>query len=141
MPHNKTKKGLIIEFHCLLRQTKQAENKGVMVASFGKESTKDLTTDELDTLITRLRDLIPATEDTPKPLRRARSTVLKLLEEMDVVGWKSVNAYLEDKRIFGKRLNATTDLDETKALARKLRVIKRQRDEKVQHENYLSTNN
>ena len=130
----------IIEFHALLRELQLTENKADMLASFGVMSTKKLSEAEMDTLLERLRAQKPAPKEPSPALRRARSQVLKLLNEMDIYGWPRINAYLEDARIFGKRLNQTTDVDETKALVRKLRKMKRDRDKAVQAENYIATN-
>jgi hypothetical protein len=141
MAFKKTKTALIIEFHALLRQTGQTENKAVMVGSFGKESTRDLSTKQLEVLVGKLRELVPGDGHVTKALRKQRSIVLGLLQDMGIIGWDRVNPYLEDKRIFGKRLGSCFDIDETKALVRKLRTIARREEKKAQEENYLAKNN
>lgn len=139
------KYSLIKRFHAALIAAQLADSKYDMLASYGVESTKDLTDEQLLELIDKVNGHKPGPPEAPKPVRKLRHQVLNLLTDLEVMkypnDWDSVNAFLEQPRILGKRLNQTTDIAELKSLVAKLRSIKRKRDTKLDEERYLTTNN
>jgi hypothetical protein len=118
--------------------------KADLLSGYGVESTKDLTDEQAEELITRLNEMQTNRKEAPPQVRRARSVVLTLLTAMGIYGdnsdWSRVNRYLMDKRIAGK-LMYEMDLEELRALARKLRVIHRDQQKKIEQDDYLATNN
>ena len=67
--------------------------------------------------------------DIRRELRRKRSVVLKLMQQLgiDTTDWDRVNAFCEDARIAGKAFRHIS-IDELEALAVKLRAIKRKKE-------------
>ena len=65
-------------------------------------------------------------EDIRRQLRRKRSEVLKLMQQLgiDTTNWNRVDAFCEDVRIAGKAFRHIS-IDELEALAVKLRIIER----------------
>ena len=121
-PENmKSKK--IQQFHAILNKKGLMDMKSDIIAQYGVESTKELTLQQLNTLIDRLNG-----SEVPAPVRKARSSVLHQLSKLGVTGsaedgFDRVNGYLCHPRIAGKTLYAMT-LDELKACTRKLRAIR-----------------
>ncbi len=118
-----TKSQKIRRFHALLAKTKMMYAKPAMLAGQGVESTKDLTSEQLDTLIDYLLDLvIGKNKDADKEVRTWRHKVLRMVAECGVNtnDWNEVNAFLLDKRVAGKHLYEITDIEELKKLHRKL---------------------
>ena len=70
-------------------------------------------------------------EETGRPLRKRRSSVLRLMQQIgvDTTNWIRVNAFCLAKRIAGKRC-AELDCEELEALAVKLRGIVRKDERK-----------
>ena len=68
-------------------------------------------------------------ESIRRQLRRKRSEVLKLMQQLgiDTTDWNRVNAFCQDARIVGKAFRHIS-IDELEALAVKLRVIKRKKE-------------
>jgi hypothetical protein len=135
----------IKRFHAALRAAQLTEHKRTMVSAYGVDSTKKLTDEQLDELIEHVESRIPAKNEVPRAVRKARHKILNLLTDLGVMkhanDWDSVNAYLKQPTILGKRLNQTEDLDELGSLDRKLRKLKRDRDRLLDEERYLVTNN
>ena len=138
-------KDRIISFHAALRAAQLTENKGDMLASYGVSSTKQLSNEQIDALIAKINEHTPPPKESTKAVRKARYVVLCLLTDMGVMkhsrDWDSVNAYLCQPQVFGRRLNQTEDVDELKQLQRKLRVLLKKRKEKIDLEDYHATNN
>lgn len=134
----------IRRFHAALSGAKMKAYKADLLSGYGVESTKDLTDEQAEELITRLNEMQTNRKEAPPQVRRARSVVLTLLTAMGIYGdnsdWSRVNRYLMDKRIAGK-LMYEMDLEELRALARKLRVIHRDQQKKIEQDDYLATNN
>lgn len=119
--------------------------KADMLGAYGVESSKDLTDEQADELTQRLNDMqLSRKKDTPRPIRSARSTALTLINSLGIYAtngdWSRVNQFLLQPRIAGKLLYEM-DLDELKALNRKLRSMIKKRQEQVQQEDYLASNN
>lgn len=138
-------KDRIIRFHAALNASNRANYKADMLAGYGVESTKDLTNEQLDELIASLNADRKPVKEASREVRKLRHQTLNVLTDLGVMkhskDWNSVNNYLKQPRILGKRLNQTEDVDELKSLHRKLRKILRERDAKVEQEIYLATNN
>lgn len=68
-------------------------------------------------------------ESIRRQLRRKRSEVLKLMQQLgiDTTDWNRVNAFCQDARIVGKAFRHIS-IDELEALAVKLRAIKRKKE-------------
>ncbi|MEO0627785.1 MAG: hypothetical protein AAFY91_12405 [Bacteroidota bacterium] len=137
-------KDRIIRFHAALSGAKMMNYKADMLSAYGVESTKDLTNRQADELIDRLNKMQSNRKDAPPQVRRWWSVVLDLLTKLEVYSdnrdWSSVNRYLLDPRIAGKLLYEH-NLEELKALSKKLRKILKQREEATENEAYLATNN
>lgn len=122
-------------FKILLHKCELRHHEADMLSPFGVSSIKDLQETDLDSLIERLETIKLSksdANDTPKHIRKLRSTAIMLCEDIlgqRIVGraWTNLNQFLLQPRIAGKLL---TDLDETemKALNNKLRSIIRKRN-------------
>lgn len=68
-------------------------------------------------------------ESIRRQLRRKRSEVLKLMQQLgiDTTDWNRVNAFCQDARIAGKAFRHIS-IDELEVLAVKLRAIKRKKE-------------
>lgn len=97
------------------------------------DSLRKMTRKEYNALCTALEEINGAREE----LRRRRSIVLKLMQELnvDTTDWTRVNRFCGDPRIAGKPFSWLT-IDELAVLARKLRAIKDKRDKKSKEANY-----
>lgn len=131
--------------HAALNAAGLMPNKPEMLASYGVDSSKDLTNEQADELTSRVNDFNSSKKkDTPRPIRRAQSTVLTLLNGLGIYAdngdWGRVNAYLLQPRIAGKLLYEM-NLDELKQLANKLRAIQRKQKAEQEELDYLAANN
>lgn len=118
-------------FYTLLKKMPGA-NKETLVSQYTDGRTTSLretTRQEYDRMC---RDMERETgydefvEGIRRQLRRKRSEVLKLMQQLgvDTTDWDRVNAFCEDARIAGK-LFRKISIDELEELAVKLRTIKR----------------
>lgn len=138
-------KARIRRLHAALNAANALDYKADMLAHYGVESSKQLSAEQADELIDSLNAQAKQKKsDAPQPVRRARSTVLTLLNSLGIYAdngdWGRVNAYLMQPRISGKLLY-DHDLEELKALARKLRVILKKQKALKEEENYQAANN
>jgi hypothetical protein len=138
-------KNRIIRIHAALAAAGLMHMKPEMLGSYGVESTKQLTAAQADDLLGRLHRIADERrEDTPKQVRNARSAVMTLLNRMGIYAdngdWSRVNEFLLQPRICGKLLYELS-LEELQALQRKLYVVERKLQQKVQEENYQAANN
>jgi hypothetical protein len=108
--------------------------KADVLSPYGVERIRDLTEEQLDDLIARLNNMATNRKQAPEAVRKLRSTVLALLDDLGIKArdgqWQRVNQYLLLPRIAGKLLYEM-DQEELKACARKLRAIlnKRRKEE------------
>lgn len=104
--------------------------KADVLSPYGVERIRDLTEWQLDDLIGRLNTMQSNKNDAPPAVRKARSTILNLLDSMGIKArdgdWTRVNQYLMDPRIAGKLLYEMDDFD-LKTCAKKLRAILKKR--------------
>jgi hypothetical protein len=134
------------QFHALLGQAGLRHEKEAILSGYGVESSKDLTEAQLDELCERLKSMSDNRNQAPVSIRRKRSTVITLLEMLGVYKasdpqrWTRVNRYLQQPRIAGKLLYELNEA-ELDALARKLRAIHKQQEQRIQDEMYLASNN
>ena len=117
-----------------------------VLSPYGVEQIRDLSADQLDELIDGLKRVErkkPAKE-VPVEVRKARSTVLNLLDDIGIKGkgkdWSAVNNYLLQPRISGKVLYEMS-LEELKTCAVKLRAVIRWKADKIEQENKQALNN
>ncbi len=116
--------------------------KEAILSQYGVERIRDLTGKQLDSLIDGLKLIaIPAKDnrpDTPLEIRKARSTVLALLDDMGIKAkngnWQPVNDYLEQPRIAGKRLDKMTE-QELKDCAKRLRMVAKKQAGRIEEDN------
>lgn len=110
------------------------QEKEAVLSQFGVSRIRDLNALQLDELIDGLKMIEPVRNtnrpDTPPEIRRARSTVLGLLDDLGIKAkgsdWQRVNDYLMQPRIAGKRLDKMTE-QELKDCAKRLRVVIKKR--------------
>lgn len=78
-------------------------------------------------------------KNASQEVKKYRSAVLKRLQQygIDTTDWARVNEFLSNKRIAGKRLYEM-DMDELKALVKKMESILRKEDEEIAEEQRLS---
>ena len=140
---SKTKK--IARFHVLLSNLNLRAQKLSILYGFGVDSTKELTEEQLDQAIDRLVEIERGkTKEKPADIRKLRSQVLNHLTKLRIYqddgDWDRVNSFLMKPRIAGKLLYEM-NIDELKALTRKLYAMRRKIDEKKQENDYKATNN
>ena len=108
--------------------------KADVLSPYGVERIRDLNEEQLDDLIQRLNNMTANRRQAPEAMRKLRSTVLALLDDLGIKArdgdWQRVNQYLLLPRIAGKLLYEINE-DELKATAKKLRAIlnKRRKEE------------
>lgn len=108
--------------------------KADVLSPYGVERIRDLNEEQLDDLIQRLNNMTANRRQAPEAMRKLRSTVLALLDDLGIKArdgdWKRVNQYLMLPRIAGKLLYEMNEA-ELKATAKKLRAIlnKRRKEE------------
>lgn len=130
---------LLRKFHTLVRQAGALANKEDILDGLGVSSAKDLSKQQLEDLCNELQKLSQARTDAPKEIRAARSRILTLCTDLGVLqgnNWARLNEYLMNPKIAGKLLYMM-DLQELKALNKKLSVILRahlEAKEKAQHQ-------
>lgn len=118
-------------FYTLLKLLPGAD-KETLVAQYTDGRTTSLretTPQEYDLMcrdMERLTDHDAQREALRRQLRRRRSEVLKLMQQLgiDTTDWNRVDAFCKDVRIAGKAFHHIS-IDELEALAVKLRAIKR----------------
>lgn len=112
---------------------------------YNAKGLRDLDEAQLQHLIAAL-EAMPASRvpDTPKPLRKQRSSILLLLKELGIEGsgrnWNAVNHFLEKPQIAGKLLYEMTE-EELSACAKKLRAIIKKRQTAIAEETRLAQSN
>lgn len=110
--------------------------KADVLSPYGVERIRDLNEEQLDDLIHRLNNMTANRRQAPEAMRKLRSTVLALLDDLGIKArdgdWKRVNQYLMLPRIAGKLLYEMNEA-ELKATAKKLRAIlnKRRKEEEA----------
>ncbi len=116
------KSSLIRQMHAILAKKGLMDIKEEIVRSYGVESSKDLTIEQLNEIIINLQK-----QEIRPEVRKERSLVLSLLDKMGVkgnseIGWDHVNNFLKHPRISGKTLYDMS-LQELEETAKKLRMI------------------
>lgn len=119
--------------------------KEAILSPYGAERIRELAEPQIDELIDGLKPLPRAkAKDAPPEVRKARSLVLCLLDDLGVKpkqgNWDAVNAYLSNPRIAGKPLYAMSE-KELAACAVRLRSVIRWKADKVEKENEMAKNN
>jgi len=115
----------IQKFHVLLYRTHMLGQKQYMLRAYGVESTKDLSSDEINELITHLESLeAEKSAQNSKEVRQWRHKVLRMIAEcgIDTQDWNKVNDFMMDSRIAGKLIYMHT-VPELKVLHRKLHSV------------------
>ncbi len=152
----------IRKIHGLLHHTGLTHSKiDIIYNAYGVEHVTDMTSDERDDFIQRLRALLrqKKVQEASPELRKKRSIVLRILSRIGVYDstepgceyvafdWKRVNAYLSDKRIAGKLLYEM-NIEELEECARKLRSVERKQKKAIEeaelkkdYESWLARNN
>ncbi|MBE9469006.1 MAG: hypothetical protein IMY72_11905 [Bacteroidetes bacterium] len=115
-----------VEVHKLLYRLGALQNKADVLASYGVKSTTELSNEEIDHLIYRLKLGLFNRRESPTDLRRWRSNALVYLNKIGIYAtnndWSDVNSFMLDNRICGKLLFELS-VEELKALCKKLRII------------------
>lgn len=115
------------QFYALLSRMPYAD-KQTLVFQYTKGRTDHLGQMHPDEYRVMLRDMkrVADDEDTTRELKKRRSSVLKLMQQLgvDTTQWPCVDAFCLHPRIMGKRFFRIS-ADELEALAVKLRAIKR----------------
>lgn len=142
MTSEKAEKNRLIRIiHVLLRETGLEQRKCDLLEGYGVEHTNELSVDQMRGLAAWL---LKHRDGTNAQIRAARSQVLSQLQRIGVYtdnrDWHSVNAYLEQPRIAGKRLYEMC-IEELDALSIKLRAIERKNDIKRVETERLKRNN
>lgn len=120
------------------------EHKESILVAYGSESVRDLTEAQLDDLIKELRIVEQNRYNAPPEIRKQRSIILGLLDEMGVKAvngnWNPVNNLLKNPRIAGKVLYMMNE-EELKACAKRIRAMKGKLDASIEQENFIAKNN
>lgn len=119
-----------------------------MLAGYGVDSTKLLTEIELGELIAALEKKKSITKAaTTHKTRKLRHQILNLLAAIGIenkgntqVYWERVNAYMSNTRIAGKTIPAMTD-EELEKCIRKLHMVKKEVDKRLQDEKHWASMN
>lgn len=102
-----------------------------VLAAYGAERIRDLNDEQLLHLEERLRVMAASRNNPPAALRKLRSTVLALCDDLGIKPraseWTRVNQFLLNPRVAGKLLYEMTE-DELKACAKRLRAMLRKRE-------------
>jgi hypothetical protein len=132
-------------FHALLADVGIRDQKEAILEGYGVTSTTDLTQEQIDHAIAKLREMQDSKKKAPRTIRQKRSSVLDLLTQLGVYvpgnnPWPRVNRYLKNPRIAGKLLYEMneTELD---ALVKKLHAIKIKLDKKLEEDKWWATHN
>lgn len=111
---------------------------------YGVTGLREMTAEQLRDLCTRLNTVVSNKQRADEATRKARSTVLYLLDDLGVKAkggeWKKVNETLLNPRISGKLLYEM-NLEELKTCAVRLRMILKKRIEKQTLNDFLAKNN
>lgn len=137
-----------MRFHILLKELKIEHAKQDMLIPYNVISTKELNETQLDELINALeQQKVKAKKDTPREIRIKRHQVLNLLASIGIENkgdqqtyWARVNRYLSNKRIAGKLLYEMTEQELDKCI-KKLHMVKREVDRRLQEEKFWASNN
>jgi hypothetical protein len=121
------KSSLTRRYHTLVKQAGLTEDERLaMLDGAGVASSKDLTEEQLQTICDALQARVDNKYNAPLPVRRLRSKVIDYLVTHGYYNpggsWDKANAFLENKRIAGKRLYLLTEA-ELKQLVSKLAVM------------------
>lgn len=135
----------IKRFNALLGNLRIREQKGIILESYGVESTKELNYGQLEEINDLLQgQLNIQNAEAEKTIRKKRSIILDLCNQYGTfrnsLDWERLNKFLMDKRIAGKLLYQMTE-KELDDLAKKLRVMVRKRNEQVEEIAYKEVNN
>lgn len=120
-----TKAKKIQMFHVLLGKVNAMKNKQDILSAYGVSSTLDLTDQQLDDVLDRVRTSANNRYTDDPLVRFWRSNVIKMVNKYGIDtnnGWESFNAFMLDSRICG-RLLYELDVEEMKVLCRKLHSI------------------
>lgn len=112
-------------FHVLLGKVNAMKNKQDILSAYGVSSTLDLTDQQLDDVLDRVRTSANNRYTDDPLVRFWRSNVIKMVNKYGIDtnnGWESFNAFMLDSRICG-RLLYELDVEEMKVLCRKLHSI------------------
>lgn len=116
-----------------------------VLVPYGVERLRDMTAAQLEHLVQALRDRpLDKKADAPPALRRARSTVLTLCNDLGIKpengNWERLNDFLCQPRIAGKLLYEM-DEQELAACAKRLRVVIKKHLADLREEARLAQNN
>lgn len=130
-------------FYALLKQAGVSANKEDILSGYGVDSANDLSIIQMDEILNTLQNLADGRDKATPEIRKARSRVLTLCTDLGVFNgsnWKALNEFLTQKRIAGKLLYLC-DIDELKALNKKLSGMLRQRIAKVEEDTKKAISN
>lgn len=121
-------------FHKLTIHGEPDETKRQLVLQYTSgrtESLKEMTRKEYDVLCVAIEEM----NGSRNELKRRRSIVLKLMQELEVdtTDWAQINDFCRHPRISGKAFGQLS-IDELMELATKLRSIKRKGWQRKKHE-------
>ncbi len=121
-------------FHKLTIHGEPDETKRQLVSQYTSgrtESLKEMTRKEYDALCVAIEEM----NGSRNELKRRRSIVLKLMQELEVdtTDWAQINDFCRHPRISGKAFGQLS-IDELMELATKLRTIKRKGWQRKKHE-------
>lgn len=134
-----------IQIHRLLWKLGLLESKVDILCNYGVKSTVDLSDNQVDELIARLKNSINNRYNVPNDVRTWRSNALSLINMCGIYAnnndWSNVNRFMLNPRICGKLLYELT-VEELKDLCRKLRVVaaKKEKQDKYIMLNHTSLN-
>lgn len=130
----------------LLNERGLMAHKAAVLSPYGVERIRDLDARQFDHLIDGLMKVErkKPVKDVAPEIRKGRSVVLSLLDDLGIKpkkgNWQAVNDYLKSPKIAGKVLYEMTEA-ELKACAKRLRVVKRWKEVKVDLDNRLARDN
>lgn len=129
------------QFHVQMHHLGIMHSKSSLLASYDASSTLELSEEDLDELIYRLKKMDLARYEPTPLMREWRSNVLSVINKLGIYvnnnDWKNVNTFMLDKRIAGKLMYELT-VPELKVLHRKLMSIARKQDQKPKIEYSLN---
>lgn len=130
----------------LLNERGLMAHKADILSPYGADRIRDLDARQLDHLIDGLMNIEKKapTKDVAPDIRKARSVVLSLLDDLGIKAkngnWGAVNDYLKSPKIAGKVLYEM-NLNELKTCAKRLRVVKRWMSVKLEEDERLARDN
>ncbi len=125
------------KLNALLAYGQMIDAKPHILESYGVSSTLDLSENELDELIIKVRQIIDSkNKHTSIEIRQWRHKCLCMIKEcgIDTNNWNAVNEFMLDKRIAGKHLYELSS-GELQSLHRKLHNV---RDNKLKKAEEIS---